>query len=167
MYTAILGTENEKKAALSLSRILKQNGQIIIDNHFTIMQNNASDDPIAGAKNLSEYVRKDSTTCLIILSSATLCDLLAKDDAVSLQINGNSIVINTGSFKQLVCEELKSKIILVIFSTLPACIPECFKGCEELILSDCNPEVEISKISLMKLQSALKRRNKELGMHQS
>jgi len=167
MYTAILGTENEKKTALSFSRVLKQNGQIIIDNHYTIMQGNPSDEPIARAKNLTEYVRKNSTTCLIAICSATLCDLLAKDDAVPLQINGNSIVINAGSFKELICEGLKSKILLVTFSTLPACTPECFQGCEQLILSDCNPEVEISKISLMKLQSALKRRNKELGMHQS
>ena len=166
MYTTILGTEKEKKATLSLSRALKQSGQIIIDNHYTVMQNNPSDDPVKQAKTLTEYIRKQSTTSLIIICSDTLCSLFAKDDTVTFQINGTPTMVNAESLRQLTSEEIKRKIILIEFSSLSINIPGFLQGCEHLILKEGNPEVEISHVSLAKLQSALKRRNKELGMHQ-
>ena len=166
MYTTILGTEKDKKATLSLSRALKQSGQITIDNHYTVMQSNTSDDPVIQAKTLTEYIRKQSTTSLIVICSDTICSLLANDDTVTLQIIGTPTMVNAGSLKQLISEEIKRKIILISFSSLSVSIPGSLQGCEHLILTEANPEVEYSQISLAKLQSAIKRRNKELGMHQ-
>ena len=166
MFTAILGAEKERKVTLSLSRSLKRSGQIVIDSQNTVLQNDSLGDPIKQTKNLTEYIRKESTTSLVVICSATLCSLLAQEDTVTLQINGINTAVNAGTLKQLINEKIKDKIILVTFSAHSPEIPEFFHGCEHLSFTASNREVEISEINIGRLQSALKRRNKELGMHQ-
>ena len=167
MFTAIIGAESDKQVTLSLSRALKRSGQIIIDNHCTVMQNKSSHDPVKQTKILTDYVNKHSTTSLLLVSSAALCSQFATDGTISLQISGSNVTMNARSLKDSISEDMKRKIILVTFSPISTFIPECLQGCECLGLTDSHPEVEISEISLTKLLSALKRRNKELGIHQS
>lgn len=167
MYTTILGAESEKKTALSLSRGLKKSGHVAVDNLHNVMQKNAKAEPAYAAKSIVDYVRKESTTSIIVICSATLCSLFDTVGDIPLQINASDVTINSESFKRSIDVELRKKITLVGFSLASATIPECFQGCETMQLVETNPEVEISNLNITRLESALRRRNNELGIQNS
>lgn len=165
MYMTILGSENEKKIASTLCRNLKKGGEVIVDNHHKVLGERGNDDPCKVTQILAEYARKESTTSLIVISSAVFCKQLAAGGIVPLHVNGTSVQVDTESLKKCCNDSTKSKVILVTFSPHSSGLLESFQGCEHLELIEKNPEVEISPLNISRVVSAMRRRNKERGMY--
>ncbi|XP_065065247.1 uncharacterized protein LOC135691337 [Rhopilema esculentum] len=159
----ILGAVSDSKAILTLSRTLKRNSVIHIDNHASVT-GTQGDDEATNTKSLLDYLKRPNTNCLVVVGSPELQKVFDDSGNSRIHIAGGNIAFCAKTLNARLRDEAKAKMILISFSDHPKNIPKCFKGCECLILKESQPEAEISRLNTEKLVSALRRKSGHMGI---